>query len=361
MKNNNSSKKVLINGYFLCRKLTGIERYACEITKRLDYFIQPGEISIIIPSDFNKIPVYKNITIIRYYKKIPHILWQMFTLQFFLITHRQYVILDFGNTCLPFSPGIIFLHDIYCEIFPDDFTGFKEKIICLYNRWQYRLIAKKAKKIVTVSESSKNEICHKLNIPYNNVNVISSAADHVFSVNSDTTVFNNFPILKEKPYFFSLGSLSKRKNINWIIKYAKKNPASLFAISGTELPIVKIKGLDNSLPCNIIMLGYIDDSKVKALIQKCKAFIMPSYYEGFGLPPLEALSYGAKIVVSNIESLKEIYGNTAYYLDPYNTDIDLEKILQEPIDKSDFLFKKYTFDKSARLVYDIIKSTIPSL
>jgi hypothetical protein len=78
--------------------LTGIERYAFEITRRLDAISGPKEISIIIPGDFSGIPPYKNLNVIKYKKKLPHILWQLVTLQFFLLTHKQYTILDFGNT-----------------------------------------------------------------------------------------------------------------------------------------------------------------------------------------------------------------------------------------------------------------------
>ena len=112
---------ILINGYFFCRRLTGIERYAQEITSRLDKICKPGEIAMIIPATASNIPKYENIQIIPYGKTVQHILWQMFILQFFLLRHRQYTVLDFGNTCLPFAPGIIFLHDIYCEFFPKDF------------------------------------------------------------------------------------------------------------------------------------------------------------------------------------------------------------------------------------------------
>jgi glycosyltransferase involved in cell wall biosynthesis len=339
----------------LCRKLTGIERYACEITKRLDLIIRHGEISIIIPSDLNIKPDYKNINIIYYYKKIPHILWQMFVLQFFLLTHRQYVILDFGNTCLPLFPGIIFLHDIYCEVFPKDFSGIKEKIICLYNRWQYRLIVKKAKKIVTVSEYSKNEIGKALNIEPSKIKVIYSSADHIHDIDADNSIFEQFPMLSEKPFYFSLGSLSKRKNLRWIFEYASKHPESIFAVSGGSLSIVKVNELDGGIPKNIILLGYIDDSKVKALMTRCKAFILPSYYEGFGLTPLEALSCGAQIVIAKAASLPEIYGKTAHYIDPFNTCVDLDALISEPVEKPEPILEKYSYDKAASSVYDIIR------
>lgn len=350
-------KSVLINGYFLCRKINGIERYAYEITKRLDNICNPKEIAIIIPKNVKNIPEYKNLLVIRYGKIIQNVLWQMFTLQWFLITHRQFTILEYGNTALPFAPGIVFLHDIYCQFFSEDFINFKDKLIRAYNKWQYRLIAKKAKRIATVSEYSKNEISKTLKIDSSRISVIYSSADHMKTINEDESILNNFPELKEKPFYFSLGSLSKRKNIKWIIEYAEKNPDSIFAISGTSLPTVKVDELNNEIPVNIILLGYLDDSKVKSLMTHCKAFILPSYYEGFGLTPLEALTCGAKIIISKSASLPEIYGNTAHYIDPDSTDIDLDKLLQEPVETPEKLFEKYSFDKAAEKVYNIILGT----
>ncbi|MDR2942303.1 MAG: glycosyltransferase family 4 protein [Treponema sp.] len=350
----NFKKRILINGYFHCRRLTGIERYAYEITSRLDKLCKPDEIAIIVPVDAVNIPKYENIRIIRYGKIIQNILWQMITLQWFLITHREYTVLEFGNTALPFASGIVFLHDIYCEFFPEDFTNIRDKIIRAYNRWQYRLIAKHSKHIVTVSNFSKNQIIQYCKAKPENISVIYSSWFHFKNITADYSVFNDFPALS-KPFYFSLGSLSKRKNIKWIIEYARKNPDSLFAISGVSLPTVKADELDNSTPQNIILLGYLGDSKVKALMTKCKAFILPSYYEGFGLTPLEALSCGAQIIVAKAASLPEIYGNTAHYIDPFNTDIDLDALLSEPVEKPDEILVKYSYDKAARMVYNIIQ------
>jgi glycosyltransferase involved in cell wall biosynthesis len=107
-----NSKKILINGDFLCRRLTGIERYAFEITNRLDKISKPGEIAIVIPSFLENVPSYKNLEIIRLKKKSKsNIYWQMVTLQGFLLRKRKYTVLEFGNVCLPFAPGIVFLHD----------------------------------------------------------------------------------------------------------------------------------------------------------------------------------------------------------------------------------------------------------
>jgi glycosyltransferase involved in cell wall biosynthesis len=344
--------KVLINGYFLCRRLTGIERYAYEITRRLDSISGPQEIAIIIPGDFNNIPLYKNLKIIKHKKKLPHILWQLVTLQSFLLTHRQYTILDFGNTCLPLAPGIVFLHDIYCEFFPEDFTGFRDRLVRLYNKWQYRLTAKKAKRIGTVSYFSKNQIAQTYHIDPDRITVIYSSWNHFKTIKADYSVFDQYSILA-KPFYFSLGSLSKRKNIAWIIDYAAKHPNDVFALSGDTLPTSKAEL--GSKPSNIVLLGYLDDSKVKALMERCRAFILPSYYEGFGLTPVEALSCGTQVIVSRAASLPEIFGNTAHYIDPFNTNVDLDKLLREPVDPPDEILEKYSYDAAAQKVYKLIR------
>ncbi|MCL2066585.1 MAG: glycosyltransferase family 4 protein [Treponema sp.] len=356
-----NKQKILINGYFFVRNITGIERYAFEITRRLDQLCRPDELAIILPGNFYKknitMPAYKNIRVILFGKIIPHILWQMLIVQFFLLTHRQYIILDFGNTCLPFTPGIVFLHDIYCELFPEDFTGFRDKIVRLYNRWQYRLIAKRAKKIVTVSNFSKDQIVRFIRANPDKISVIYSSWSHFNNISADYSVYDEFPFLSN-PFYFSLGSISKRKNLNWIIGYAGKHLDDLFVISGMKQPTAAAPHLTNPSTPNVIFLGFLDDSKIKALMEKCKAFILPSYYEGFGLTPMEALSCGAKIVISNVSSLPEIYGNSAHYIDPFNTDINLEQLLLEPVGQPENILKKYSYDISSEKVYHLIKEVL---
>jgi glycosyltransferase involved in cell wall biosynthesis len=348
--------KILINGDFFCRKLTGIERCAREITLHLDAISLKNEIAIIVPANAPPLPSFKNLFVIRLKTKIKsHFLWQMLTLQFFLLTHTEYIVLDFGNTCLPLSPGIVFLYDIYCEFFPEDFTSLRDRLGRLYYKLQYRLIAKLAKKIITVSNFSRNQITGTFRVNPEKITVVYASWNHFNTIQADYSVFKNYPALFEKKFYFSLGSLSKRKNITWIIEYAAKHPDSFFAISGTALPSVKVAALAACSLSNILLLGYLDDGKVKALMEKCKAFILPSYYEGFGLTPLEALSCGAQIIVANAASLPEIYGKAAHYIDPFDTGIDLDELLREPVEAPDALFEKYSSDKSAQKVYNIIK------
>jgi glycosyltransferase involved in cell wall biosynthesis len=318
--------------------------------------IKPGEVAIIIPANASDIPAYRNLEIIRHKKESRiHIWWQLVTLQSFILTHNNYICFEFGNTCLPFAPGIVVLHDIYCEFFPEDFITPRDKLARLYNRWQYRLIVRKAKQIATVSNFSKTQIAETYHVNPDKIRVIYSSWNHFAAVQADYSVFTEFPALS-KPYYFSLGSLSKRKNLKWIFQYATVHPDSLFAVSGESLSTTKVSEFD--IPVfspNILFLGYLDDGKVKALMEKCKAFILPSYYEGFGLTPLEALSCGAPIIVANTASMPEIYGKTAHYIDPFDTDVDLDTLLQEPVERADTILAKYSYDTAAEQVYDMVK------
>ncbi|MCF0126115.1 MAG: glycosyltransferase, partial [Clostridia bacterium] len=157
-------------------------------------------------------------------------------------------------------------------------------------------------------------------------------------------------------FFFTLGSLSKRKNLKWIVDYACKHQNEYFAISGATINslIPQELSMIKELP-NVILLGYISDSEVKALMIKCNAFIFPSYYEGFGIPPLEALSTGTKIIVSRSASLPEIFKSSAYYIDPFNTDVSLKDILSGTVSDSKEILDYYTYENASELFLSELK------
>ena len=350
----NKNPKVIINGEFFCNNLSGIERVAYETTMYLDAISEKDEICIIVTKNAKNIPAFNNLKVINYEKELESFpKWQQFILPM-ILRKLKAISLDFGNTCSLFYPGISFLHDIYCELFPHDFITKREKHERFYFRVLYRIIAYRAKKIATVSNFSKHQIAQTYHINPQKITVIYNSWNHFERIKSDYSIFNDFPALS-RPFYFSLGSLSKRKNIKWIIEYATKKPDAFFALSGDSLNTVKVDELISNHPSNVIFLGYLDDKKVKALMERCKAFIHPSYYEGFGLTPLEALSCGAPIIVSNAASLPEIYGNAAHYIDPFNTDIDLDELLKQPVEPPDVILKKFSFETSVKQLYNLIK------
>ena len=361
--------KILINGNFLCRSLTGIERFAFETCSQLDLLLESEdtesrpELSIVVPKNAKVFPDYKNIQKIiteKPLKSFPR--WDLFYFPKYCKKLGAKP-LNFSNTApLGKNCGYAFLHDIYAHDFPEDFTSKKDFLIRSYSLFHYRNIAKNADKIFTVSHFSKNQIQNAYNVSENRISVIPNGWEHFSSVKEDDSVFSRFPILSERPFFFTLGSLQKRKNLRWIFEYAKKHPEQNFAISGKTIGGMKSDEIgDLSLLKNVILLGYVSDGEVKSLMKKCRAFVFPSYYEGFGIPPLEALSVGAKIIVSNSASLPEIYSDSASYIDcsEKGTDCDLEKLSQTPVnaESAKKVLEKFTYHNAAKILYNELTET----
>ena len=103
---------------------------------------------------------------------------------------------------------------------------------------------------------------------------------------------------------------------------------------------------------NLIYTGYLKDDELASLYSNCKAFIFPSLYEGFGIPPLEAVIMGCKhLILSNIDVLREVYGDNAVYADTLKEFRLPEKMVEV---KTDELIKKYSWDIAARLILEKI-------
>ena len=356
----------LINPNFLCRNLTGIERFAFETCARLDLLLKPeDDVRIVIPSNAKNIPLYKNIKIIKTEKALKSFpKWDLFEFASWCKKFGATGI-NFSNTApLGKSCGIAFIHDIYAKEFPEDFSSRKEKLIRLYSCLNYRNIARHADRVLTVSDFSKSRIQKIYKTPDSRIEVIPNGWEHFSSV-TEEEIADQSGFLSPKTFYFTLGSLQKRKNLGWIARYAASHPEEKFAISGKAVSgFVSGDIADLQKLPNVKLLGYVTDQQVKWLMKNCKAFVFPSYYEGFGIPPLEALSVGARIIVGKAASLPEIYKDSAIYIDPYNSDCNLCKMLsdfeaffteEESNSKAQQVFNQYTYDKAAEKLYPILK------
>lgn len=352
-------KIIAINGESWCRNLTGIERLAIEVTCALDKLVKPGQMELILPANAKNIPELKNIAIVKLPQEA-HFMpkWTQIFFQRYVLKNHRYS-LNYSNTAPCFCPGFEFIHDIYAKLYPQDLKSRRDKLIHFYSTWMYRVIAKRAKEIFTVSEYTKKTIIDTYKTRPEKIHVVYSGVSGYNDIKADDSVFEKLTALKDKDFYFTLGSLSTRKNLKWIAAHAEKFPNELFAVSGKPLPTAVAPELEklNHLP-NVIMTGYLSDEEVKALLQKAKAFIMPSYFEGFGLPPLEALSCGCPVIISDQTSLPEIYGKCAHYINPDNSYVNLNDLLSEPVEDPSEILKKYTLENTAKRIWEVLQKYV---
>ena len=340
----------IINGRQLTGNVGGVQRYLREILLELDKIIQKDEISVIVPKNAESIPSYENLKIIHY-GRLNGLLWENICLPWYLLTRRKLGI----NLCtvVPFLYpfGIVAIHDVmicrYKEM--NRAMKFLPRVLLKLNYW---VSTHFSKAIITVSQTSKNDICKFYHVNPQKISIIPNAWQHMNRIGLDNKVFEKFSFLKKGNFYLALSANRWQKNFKWVIEVSKRNPDFLFAIVGERDQWQNTQF--NSLN-NVHRLGYLTDEEIKALYQSSKAFLFPSICEGFGIPPLEAMSVGTKVIVSNSSCLPEIFEKSAYYINPFDYDVDLDMLLKEKIENSELVLNKFSWKSSAEKLLGLIR------
>lgn len=267
------------------------------------------------------------------------------------IARKKYedVIIYFADTMGPIfssTPFIITINDLA-------FKTLKKSFSWKSNLWKNiitDLSVKRAKHIITISEFSKSEVLKYYRyIKNEDVTAIHIGFNNFSKDKIDLSyVRSEIKEKSNKKYIFTVSTISPRKNMHRLVQafnLLKDNIEENLIISGKNGWLYdEVYNLVEkyNLHERVIFTGEINDEELKYLYKNCKLFVYPSLYEGFGLPPLEALSYGKKVVVSNITVTKEILENNVYYFDPYNEqDIanNIKIALQESINDEQYKYK----------------------
>lgn len=357
------SRYYVIDGSFLLEPPLGVQRYACEITKQLDKLMpdisDKVRLELVVPETAK---TYSGEELCDLQKNYQHIHIESFGVR----TGRAWEQIDFPrylrkrgakgislcNTVpLQSKGGIVCIHDIVFQTHPEYFTEPGDWHEVLFRKMMYNHAFKNADRIITVSNFSRNEILENYRLKNPNICVAGNAWQHYDREDVDETIFEEYPQIKRKEYYYYLASLAPNKNLNWILENAKHNPEKLYVLSGKSLG--DKSGVEKL--SNVLCTGYVSDARARALMKHCRAFLFPSTYEGFGIPPMEALCMGARIVLGNIPSLKEIYKNAAYYIDCDNPHCDIDKLISEKqVEPAETVLSRFSWKNSAEKIADIL-------
>lgn len=258
-------------------------------------------------------------------------------------------------------PVVINIHDLTPMIYPD---FFHVKYKFYYNIF-VKYIARKATRIITSSQCSKSDICRLFSINENKVSVVFDSGY------SDTDKKIEYSINGVKPGFvLFVGNQMPHKNFIRSVKafdeFRKKfKPDAQFVAVGVSEEFFKTSETANIE--NVICVKYIDPPRLQSVYEKAGVLLFASLYEGFGIPPIEAMSYGVPVISSNISCMPEILQDAYLPVDPQDVNLmadALKKVYGDEhlratlVKKGYEQAKKYSWEKSAKDVINIYKEIL---
>lgn len=346
---------------------SGTEVYAWQLIRNLQKFVPPETEALLYTREKleqSLVPVVSN-----WKEKIlfwmPRIFWTLGRLSFEMWRRPPELLWVPTHTIPGFAPRtVVTIHDVGFLARPELYK-LSDRI---YHYFSTRRIVKNAEHIITVSEFSKREIMKFCNLPSERISVTPLAADVSFYKRSPDEI----KAIQAKysiygPYFIFIGRLEKKKNIGGLMRafvlFGKKYPKARLLLVGR--PGFGWKEARKNYPLDAIrQIDWAQSKDLPALISGALALILPSHYEGFGIPVLEAMATGTPVICSNTTSLPEVGGEAALYFDPYKPEelvSVMRRIYKEP-ELRDAMSRKglersklFSWEKTAEATWNILK------
>jgi len=363
--------RIGISTRILLSTTTGMRRYTLELINQLKKIIKPSdeliffwgpgyeETDYLIEKDeINKIKISKKI------KKQK--LWEQFILPYRMKKNNLDIYHCTTNYNIPFLnltkiPIILTIHDIIPVIYPRYYSK--------YENIRFSFASKSADYIIADSENTKNDLINKLKVNSEKISVIPLDISKKFfkkniKVSKLDEVKNKYRI--NSPYLLATGGPLEAKNNYFlfdVMKYGIEKYSNIF--ENLELVVTSPRWLESripeSTPDNINFVGYIEEEDFPVLLSGAEIFLFPSLYEGFGLPPLEAMAAQTAVIGSNKSSIPEVVGDAGLLLDPSDCEKwvnAIKKVLsgnqrEYYIEKSLKRLDEFSWKKSAEKLYEI--------
>ncbi|MFA9262109.1 MAG: glycosyltransferase family 4 protein [Undibacterium sp.] len=274
-----------------------------------------------------------------------------------LLKEQRLDLIHFPHFNVPFLvriPFIVTIHDLILLHYPtvkaSELPPFLYWLKYIVYRFVISAAVRRARAIITVSRFTETDLETAYPVARGKVTVTLEAADdfchwihptkeQAFLESLELCEFDQTPgVTRLKPFVLYVGNAYPHKNLGLIIKLAKHFPELTFLCVGKEDFFYRTFHHEvESAGCNNIRLvGYVDDRSLGSLYRRASAYIFPSLYEGFGLPGLEAMTYGTPVVAARAGSLPEIYAEAAYFFEPDSLP-SCSRALESALDESDLV------------------------
>jgi glycosyltransferase involved in cell wall biosynthesis len=301
---------MIINGRFLSASQTGVQRVAAQLLASLDQMLPASEISRwkLMHSSGSADPKLSRINDIVAGRTSGQA-WEQLTLP---LLARDDTVLSLCNTAPIFHPrNIVMFHDAQVFSSPASYSSAFRS----WYRWMMPRVGRRALRVLTVSEFSREQLAGYGVAPKQNIEVIPNGCDHLINLIPDRSVVDRCG-LADRPFVLALSSTQAHKNIGVLLS-AFASPA----LHGLTLVLAGRAGgndfeaLNMHAPASVIFTGSVSDEQLVSLYAHASMFAFPSTTEGFGLPPLEAMSLGCPVVASRGGALPETCGEAPLYAD----------------------------------------------
>lgn len=311
---------------------TGVEWYAFFVIQELKKIL-PEDTQVVLYSDIPlqgelaNLPKNWSSKVLRW---PPKRFWTQIRMSYEMLFHAPDILFIPAHVFPLIHPKktLMTVHDVAAYAFPESYSWFE----WWYSTWTAKYAVQKLWKVIVPSEFTKQEILQKTKKQKNNnIFVVHNGFDEKFlkqcSEEEIQNVLQKFSL--QKPYLLSIGRLEEKKN-TWriikafeILKQQKQfQDYSLLLIGKPGHGYEKVEETfrQSSVKKDIFLPGWVGKDDLPALMQGAELFVFPSLYEGFGIPVLEALASGTPVLTSSGSSLKEVGGDTVFFVDPTDTE-----------------------------------------
>ena len=274
-------------------------------------------------------------------------------------------LLGFGGSGPLLHPRqLVVIHDASVFRHPEFYSAHYG----LWHRAIGRLLSRRAR-IATVSEFSKHELAEVLKLDAATIPIFHNGSEHLQRVPLRFEILEELK-LDARNYFVALGNLTPNKNLALAVEALEQVPDAFLIVVGSVNERVFGDNLSKRAGDRLIFAGRLDDGRVRGLLGSAAALLFPSLYEGFGIPPLEAMVNGCPVIASDIPPVREVCGDAALYFDPHRAEelaagmrtilAEGETVRQERVRRGSERAASFTWDRSAQRAGAVLPKRIAS-